>query len=307
MPSDGPFGSAPDVGVGFSDGALLVVSGIGFLVLSVTLYSIVITKLKSADEIEEEEKDLNYDEKLANADVSTLTRAQRRARARYIMKQQRRVAPIAGAGAEGAGNENEDDAGDDHIEELEGDDHDAANRNLSRKERQKAAKLAEREERKLFEEDRRKQQLEAQAVAQKEKQQREKLEAQKAEEERILKQKQKEDQEARDYEKWKTFLKSDDDDGSGESITVKDWIKEMKTNRIESIESIAERFGKSMDTVRGRIQQLIETDRISGILEKDHFVYLSDEELKSIAASVKSRDQTSDRDMSSIIQKVISS
>ena len=52
-----------DVSVGFSDVALLIVSGIGFIVLVVTAYSILITRLKSTKEIqEEEEEDLNYED-----------------------------------------------------------------------------------------------------------------------------------------------------------------------------------------------------------------------------------------------------
>ena len=49
-----------DISVGFSDVALLIVSGIGFIVLAVTAYSILITRLKSTKEIQEE--DLNYED-----------------------------------------------------------------------------------------------------------------------------------------------------------------------------------------------------------------------------------------------------
>jgi hypothetical protein len=38
MPSDGPFGAAPDIGVGFSDAALLLVSVAGFCFLSVSTF-----------------------------------------------------------------------------------------------------------------------------------------------------------------------------------------------------------------------------------------------------------------------------
>ena len=58
---------------------VLVVSFGGFIFLAFTVYSIVLTKLKSRKEIEEEEQELNYEERLVAADVSTLNRAQRRA------------------------------------------------------------------------------------------------------------------------------------------------------------------------------------------------------------------------------------
>ena len=77
-----------DISVGFSDVALLTVSGNGFIVLAVTAYSILITRLKSTKEIQErEEEDLNYEGRLVNADVSTVNRAQRLARANDVMKQ----------------------------------------------------------------------------------------------------------------------------------------------------------------------------------------------------------------------------
>ena len=90
MTSDGPFGKAPEINVSVSDSILLVVSSVGFVILATTIYSIIITRLKTAQEIDEDEE-TDYDEKLTNADVSTLNRAQRRARARHIMKQQRRI------------------------------------------------------------------------------------------------------------------------------------------------------------------------------------------------------------------------
>ena len=139
--SDGPFGTAPDIGIGFSDAALLTFSfaGFGFLAyctfvylfvlaaldgissvvctnacltclktifLSVfcfihsfhltAIYTVVLLKLKNRVELganEEELEEKKYEEQLTAADVSTLSRAQRRARARQIMKQQRRAAP----------------------------------------------------------------------------------------------------------------------------------------------------------------------------------------------------------------------
>jgi hypothetical protein len=46
--------------VGVSDAILLFVSAIGFVMLAVTIYSIVLTRFKSAHEIEQEERELNY-------------------------------------------------------------------------------------------------------------------------------------------------------------------------------------------------------------------------------------------------------
>ena len=191
-----PLGPVPDVSVGFSDSVLLIVSIIGSIFLAYTVHSIVYTKLKSAEEIEEEE--LTYDEQLIHADVSTLNRAQRRARARQIMKQQRRITPAATLA----------DVDDNNMIEDENPFEPITAAHLSRKERQKAAKSAEKEERKLFEDERRREQQEAQKIAQKEKQERETRMMQQAEADRKARQERREAEEKAAYQKWKTFLSS---------------------------------------------------------------------------------------------------
>jgi hypothetical protein len=293
MPSDGIFGNVPDISVGFSDVALLIVSGIGFIVLAVTAYSIVITRLKSTKEIEEEEEDLNYEDRLANADVSTLNRAQRRARANYLMKQKRKVQ----TGVPGA--ENED--GEPQVEE-EDDDQDSL-RHLSREERKKAAKVAEKEERRLNEEERSRQQREAQEAAQQEKRERLKQEAARAEEERRLRLEKKEAQELEAYDQWKTFLQSED-----LSLSVLEWIKELQKNRTVRVDDIAERFDVLSSEVTMRIQELLDSARVTGVLESDgRFVYISQEELLSISSVIQGKEKISLQQTSDAISSIVES
>lgn len=173
MGSEGPFGAGAEIGVGFSDAAILVVSLLGFCFLASTIYSLILLKVQSRKEFDQaEERELDYDELLDRADVATLSRAQRRARAKNIMKRQRRVVaqPL-----DTGGNEQEDA----HEQHLEEDDEPPAHTSLTatRKERQKVAKMAELKERKLFDERRRQLQLDAQETATKEKKERERLEA----------------------------------------------------------------------------------------------------------------------------------
>jgi hypothetical protein len=263
---DGPFGDSADVGVGFSDVALLIVSGAGFIMLVVTVYGIVMTQLKTKEELDDEEgKERSYEDHLARADVSTLNRAERRARARVIMKQQRRA-----------------DADPTEEEEAEDEHHG----HLSRRERQKAAKAAEREERKLFEEDRRKQQQEAQEVAQKEKKEREREEAKRAEEQRVLDLAQKETREKAELDKFKTFLSSP---SAVQSQSVDEFVSELNDNKCVYIDQIATKFGLSAEVVISRIKELINERRVAGIIEADgRFIYFSDQELQAIASQVKS-------------------
>lgn len=312
--TDGPFGKVPEINVGASDAVLLTISIIGFAMLIVTIYSIIILRLKSAEEINEEEKDLSYDERLANADVSTLNRAQRRARARHLMKQQRRIDGNVGDGAgdvppAGGGGVDDDGVVDRGavdggglaqlaIADVAGPNvNNSGNiRQLSRKERQKAAKAAEREERRLFEEDRRRQQQEAQAVAQREKKEREKRQAERAEIERLARQVQRETEEQTAYEEWKMFLASPD---GSKKISVLEWIQELETSsstsRIVYVQDLSNRFHVPSETVIGRIQQLIQAGRIAGILDcKDQsFLYITWEEMETIASYVRNQDEIS--------------
>ena len=87
--NDGPLGKAPNIGVGVSDAFILTISLIGFVFLGWTIYSIILAKTKTARELEAEDQDVSYEDRLAQADVSTLNRSQRRARARIMMKKNR--------------------------------------------------------------------------------------------------------------------------------------------------------------------------------------------------------------------------
>lgn len=291
--NDEPFGKAPEISVGVSDAVLLLVSGIGFVLLSVTMYSIIIARLKSREEIEEEEKDLKYEDKLANADVATLNRAQRRARAKHIMKQQRRIAPNRAI-------ENED--GENHDEPIQN--LDPSIRHLSRKERQKAAKAAEKEERTLFEEERRRQHQEALEEAQREKKERERRLAEKAEVERRVRKEQRQSEELAAYEDWKRFLASPD---LSKSLTVREWVKELENDRMVHVNQLAERFQVSTAEVVSRIQELVASFRVTGVLEADgRFIYVSKEEMSSIASFVKTQDKVSLLQLADQISLIIS-
>jgi hypothetical protein len=160
------------------------ISLVGFCFMAVTVYSVVVLRLKTRAEIESDLNSDNYDDALAKADISALNRAQRRARAKSIMKQHRLAAqhqPVRHIGDGGAvhdddnGNvENEQQLvlanGDiDAVHMLPADSTFGENRNLSRKERQRVAKLTEKKERHVFDDTHRKQQQEAEIQAKKEK------------------------------------------------------------------------------------------------------------------------------------------
>jgi len=319
--NDGPLGKAPDISIGASDAVLLAVSALGFFMLAVSVYKIVLAKLKTAEELEQEakENEISYGERLAQADVSTLNRAQRRARAKHIMKQQRRL----GGGTDNGENNNNNDmalvihdqeqAHDENMPAFRADNHLHANSQhlLSRKERQKAAKQVELQERRLLEEDRRNEQKKAQEAAvarRKAKEIQQKLQAEKDKKERM--ERKQADEMAR-YQTWKIFIETQSED----SITVKEWIKELKHNRIVCLKDLAARFSVEEATICERIQELLDANRLSGIVERSidddsdecnrsaRFIYLSPENMSELATFVKQQDQFTARNFAKHISK----
>lgn len=355
--------SSPEVGIGASDSLLLIVSGIGFCFLAWTVYSIILTKLKTAKEFDDEQDEVGYEERLAQADVASLNRAQRRARARHIMRQQRRVAPmerhqihgvVDGDNIGAVNPNNNNNNGDDPNHHDVNDDNneppvqdippmnpnninDAAARAgvlLSRKERVGIAKLLEREERRVLEDVRRKEQEKAQEVAKQQKKDKGRLQSLRDEEDRQRRRIQKEDEERALYDAWRIFLPPPgllpplDDNGTSSSsssssksvtpLTVKEWIHELEHNRFASVKSLAERFQVSPSQVRKRIQELVATGRLSGILEEEEeednntpaaivenekdgrhydFIYLAPKEMAALASFVMVQDKITPKDL----------
>lgn len=275
--SDGPFGVSTDIGVGFSDSTLLLASLAGFVALSAGVYAVVVSRLKTREEVEKDElAQLDYDEQLGRADVATLNRAQRRARAKMIMKRQRRVAPADG-------DEGEDDNPTDNIPTNGG-------RQLSRKERQKAAKQAEKQERRLFEDERRRQQKEAQDLAMKRKKERTQAQADKLKRQRELRSKEREIQEKTTYTAWKTFLH--------ESIDVVAFVQYLENKPIVQIDDLAERLQTPSKLVVKRIKDLISERRLTGVVLNDTvFVSMTDAFLADVAKFIKERGSLSQEDL----------
>ena len=142
--------SNPDytvTGVALSNETILILCSFGFASLGIVLFLILRNQPNKQDEDDEHNDRDHYGDELDQADVATLNRAQRRARAKYKMKQARRdMAPVVAARG---GN------GDDNNMPAEGGVHDDdVNDNVAavadRKERQRIAKQMERNERKIY-------------------------------------------------------------------------------------------------------------------------------------------------------------
>jgi site-specific DNA-cytosine methylase len=274
-----PLGNNAEIGVGFSDTALLAASLTGFLILAATVYSIMSMRLKSSKEVEKEDLagENDYEMQLLNADVSTLNRSQRRARARVIMRRKRQalidedlsdVEPEIGSDAEGS-----DDG--------------------------EAAKATEEDERRVQEEERREQQKQAQEDAQKQKREEEREDDRKQEASRLLEKKEraeKEELERAESEAWESFLSS-----PNRSQSVQEWIDEMKDRRTVLTTEIATSFELPEEKVVQRIQELIQEGRVAGVMEGNgRFIFIAEDELHSIAESLIERGVLSLSDVAAV-------
>lgn len=144
-------------GVALSNETILILCTFGFATLGITLFLI----LRNQPKYDEEDERLdrhrdNYGDELDKADAATLNRAQRRARAKYKMKQARRnMAPAVQVAARAGDNGDDDDdnnivADGGRIDDDDVVDNNTAEGNPNRRERQRLAKQMERKERKMY-------------------------------------------------------------------------------------------------------------------------------------------------------------
>jgi DDRGK domain len=287
---------------------------------------------------------LNYEERLVRADVATLSRAERRARARTIMKQKRRVTPAAQQPRQVVVEQDEgddegqvgqampllqQDAQQHEVGHQDDDGHDDGDHSLnhhhqqqhaSRKERQRLAKLAEKEERRACVQERRQQQEQAQQVARHEKRERERLQAMRSEEERTMQKQQQQAQEQQRRVAWNTFLSSPK--RAAMTLSVEEWINsiELKQQRTVNIDELAESFDLSTQHVKERIHELIRQRRVAGVFiisttdmvasessesESELFVYFSDRDLQDLAKEIEKRGSITPAEMADLCNTII--
>lgn len=327
--------SVPDTqseaSVALSDKTLLAVSIAGFIVLATTVYFFLIRPSKSSDELDDGVGGggINYDEELDHADVRTLNRAQRRARARNRMKRNRRIDPRFGQqhhhgegqgedGAQGGGDGEAAAAGGDADQvhqllldadaaaaeaaggsETDDDDH---RQHLSRKERAKLAKAAEREERRLYEKERQEARKQAEAAAAAERKEREKGREAAALEDKRRRALEAQERERAEHQEWiMLFVKS-----SRSESTVKDFIGRAKQRKIWPIDDIAREYGVAPKEAVSRIEQLISEDRLFGIVSNGIFLFIEPNEMKLIADFIKRNGDTSLSTLSKEICRIVS-
>ncbi len=155
-------------GIALSDRAVIIISTIGFASLGIALYVLILRRGGDDDGLDDDREGVrrrrgergqgnvdDYGEILAQSDVATLNRAQRRARAKFRMKKARRAAAPNQQFVEDVEGAADDAALGGDVQRVEWPQDDARDDapQLTRKERQKAAKAIEKEERKQYAEE----------------------------------------------------------------------------------------------------------------------------------------------------------
>ena len=274
--------------VGFSDSLLLSVSLAGFAALIYFIYSIILSKLKTTEELEEEEAhDLDFEERLVRSDPSKLGRTERRARARFIAK---RALRESSSSAPAAPPTNLHDIN--PVERSQG----PTASLISRKERVKLVKETEMRERHAMEMERKRQQqlrLEKDQRLKKEKEASKEMQKQ---QERLRVEHQRKIE-------WETFLSS-----RTKTISVEDWTKGVQNFPRIDMDKVAREFRLPFRLVQERIRQLIKEERLRGVILGDEFIPLSEKLLKLLGEKVHEQNQpVNPRQLELILEQTIKS
>jgi len=311
----------PKAEVPFSDSLLLSVSVAGFCVLAVTVYKIILAKTSKnggGDETNDPDgdADLTPEEWLVRrANVATLNRAQRRARAKAMMKEQRRAAPVV---------QHQPVAGEGEQQQVvaEAEENDDNNHHplLSRKERQAAAKALEREERLRYQSERQRQQEQALQAAQRLKQNRRAAEQQSKHEAAVA------EQRRRDAERaaWETFLSSST--CAAKTQSVDEFVQQAHSStaaanhdRAVRLAAVASDFDVTVDVVAERLEQLVREGRLAGFFDDNDntdnndndnpspttFVVVAPEELEQMAAAIMKQGTVTLSEIATLCETVL--
>jgi len=276
-----------------SNKTILILCTIGFASLGIVVYFLILRHAPATDDAEHDLQ--NYDEFLDKTDVAMLSRAERRARAKLRMKKARRAAVPAGRGG--------DDVDDDGVPRQHGPNEDENElfgglrentaANLTRKERQKAAKALEKEERKMATEMARVRR-EADQKTKSKKQtdhgepdyETDNIRTSKRRLEDIFPPREQSDDPMSDYLFWQAIsanYKDDpqrflDDDVQLKVMTIRNFIDKLEQHGSVSIAALADEFGITITNVRNELEKLNGQYGIIGLMDNNgNFCYVSRE------------------------------
>ena len=295
---------------GLSNFSLLLISLNGLTIIFIVLIIIChrspqedsILRRRHDQELQQEH--VAYEQALQDADVSLLNRAQRRARAKLLMKKSRRLDAAADAVDNHHGNdghvhaeedEHEDDArgnlvpvmdgGDDHRNNhvVQGQVQQQRGHVVSRKERQRMAKDIERVERAAHAQQIRIHQMEREEMEREQRKRWQMEKTEKMERERL------ELMEKEYRQQTYMFPQTNLDCKIGR---VQDFLQELERNPVISLEETAEKFHVTREDLVRRLQELEGDGRIPhGILnlERGEYMYIGEKTMKHISNFITDR------------------
>eukprot|EP00571_Detonula_confervacea_P009270 CAMPEP_0172321424 /NCGR_PEP_ID=MMETSP1058-20130122/43353_1 /TAXON_ID=83371 /ORGANISM="Detonula confervacea, Strain CCMP 353" /LENGTH=326 /DNA_ID=CAMNT_0013036931 /DNA_START=15 /DNA_END=995 /DNA_ORIENTATION=+ len=294
-------------GVAISNKTIIILSTLGFGALGLALFLILrrLSTIDGHDEQQEHERGRDvYGEQLDQSDVATLNRAQRRARAKFRMKKARRAA-VPGQqevnGEDDEGGAAQALGGDEVMGEDFGGINDLGEANLTRKERQKAAKAREREERKIYAEEARLWREKKQSTIKsegsncdgKEKKVESSHEANELSFEEIYPRSANENDALSDHLFWESIAKNTKQTTNSPDeiisiaqhmpkMTIGEFVERLKRNGSVSIATLADEFGISVPEALGELDNINKQHGIIGIVDASgSFVYVSIDMIKA--------------------------
>lgn len=273
-------------GVAFSNKTLVIISTIGFASLGILLWFLIIRHAPVA-----EDEDINYGEVLLDqADVATLSRAERRAWAKLRMKSARRLQTATGRQGGNDGNQGGE------MGVLIREDGDNNHNTLSRKERQKAAKALELEERKNSTEmarrrreaDAKKKQLGKQGVSVNSTEQHLDTKKDKIRIEELFPRREDDDDSLSEHLFWKSIVERCERDNVGEQLvsstdaftkmTIRTFVERLKQHRHVSVSALADEFGIDIPEALAELETLNNQCGVIGVVDGvGNFVYVTKE------------------------------
>ncbi|XP_031549566.1 DDRGK domain-containing protein 1-like [Actinia tenebrosa] len=173
----------------------------------------------------------------------------------------------------------------------------------------KAEKKAMREQMEAEREDRKEREALREAERKREDERRKQEQERREEEERIRK----EEEEKKAYEEYlamkEAFLVEEEGVGETEEETqalLQDFINYIKDKKVVMLEDLACQFGLRTQEAINRLQILQESEQITGVIDdRGKFIYISKEELESVAKFIRQRGRVTITDLAESSNKLI--
>lgn len=303
-----------EMNIGTSEKVILIISFVGFLLIGSSIY-ILLSKTKSTPPSPSTNQGGGGENGIED-DNAGGNRAQRRARARRRRDEQQQQQPAA----DDRNNLQEDEVQEEPRprpaagEEDGGDENADGDIPMSRKERLKATKRAEKEERRRMEEHRReelRQRKDAEEAAYQERKQKEREEEEQIKEKEAKEKQRIELEEKREYEKFKNLfvLRGSCNDDTTEHQVEEEWgdfIQYIQQNKFVRLDVLGTRFQLTRTEVLFRLNKLEQLGKLMGITnQRGEFIHITRKEMDAVADFIKRKGRVTNKELANEIANFI--